>query len=55
MKTIKNKTENFAIPGKPMSQKKFSSIIKQAEEGNFMTLEEFKTRFDQWRIERKNS
>jgi hypothetical protein len=53
MKTSNDKTENLATPGKPMSQKKFASLIKEAEEGEFMTVEEFKERFDKWRAERK--
>jgi hypothetical protein len=53
MKTNNHKTENLATPGKPMSQKKFVSMIKEAEEGEFMTIEEFKERFDKWRLERK--
>lgn len=53
MKTSNDKTVNLATPGKPMSQKKFASMIKEAEEGEFMTVEEFKERFDKWRAERK--
>jgi hypothetical protein len=53
MKTIKDKSENLATPGKPMSQKKFTSMIKEAEAGEFMSVEEFKERFDKWRLERK--
>jgi hypothetical protein len=49
MKTTKEKSENLATPGKPMSQKKFASMIKEAEDGEFYTLEEFKQRFDAWR------
>ena len=49
MKTKKENSENYAIPGKPMSQKKFASLIKEAEEGEFYTLEESKKHFDDWR------
>ncbi len=53
MKTLKDKPENLATPGKPMSQKKFASMIKEAEEGEFMTEKEFNDRFEKWRLERK--
>lgn len=49
MKTEKDNSNNLATPGKPMSQKKFASLIKEAEEGTFYTLEEFKNRFEEWR------
>ena len=53
MKTKKENSNNLATPGKPMSQKKLVSLIKEAEEGEFLSLDEFKTRFDQWRLQRK--
>lgn len=53
MKTKNDNANNLATPGKPMSQKKFASLIKEAEEGEFYTLEEFKTKFEQWRLQRK--
>lgn len=53
MKTKNENSNNLATPGKPMSQKKFASLIKEAEEGEFLTLDEFKIRFDQWRLQRK--
>ena len=49
MKTKNENTDNLATPGKPMSQKKFKSLIKEAEEGEFMSLEESKKRFEEWR------
>lgn len=49
MKTKKNNTDNLATPGKPMSQKKFSSMLKNAEQGEFSTLEESKKYFEEWR------
>jgi hypothetical protein len=36
-----------------MSQKKLASLIKEAEEGEFLSVEEFKIRFDKWRLQRK--
>ena len=53
MKTSNKKTKNLATPGKPMSQDEFVSLIKEAEEGEFMTLEEFEKRFNNWRENRK--
>ena len=53
MKTQKNNSNNLATPGKPMSQKKFTSMIKEAEEGEFLSVEEFKTRFEAWKLLRK--
>ena len=53
MKIKKDKSDNLATPGKPMSQKKFSALIKEAEEGEFLTENEFRTRFEEWRLNRK--
>ena len=53
MKTQKNNSNNLATPGKPMSQKKFTSMIKEAEEGDFLSVEEFKASFEAWRLQRK--
>jgi hypothetical protein len=53
MKSLKDKSENLATPGKPMSQKKFTSMIKEAEAGEFLTEKEFNDRFEKWRLERK--
>ena len=39
MKTQKNNSNNLATPGKAMSQKKFTSMIKEAEEGKFLSIE----------------
>ncbi len=49
MTPTKQKPENLATPGKPMSQKKFAAMIKEAEDGKFYTLEESKKHFDEWR------
>lgn len=53
MKPSKQKAENLATPGKPMSQEAFENLIKEAEEGEFLSLKEFKERFNKWRTERK--
>lgn len=49
MKTKSENTNNLATPGKPMSQKKLVSLIKEAEEGPFYTIEESKKHFEEWR------
>ena len=53
MKTSNKKSKNLATPGRPMSQDEFVSLIKEAEEGNFMTTKEFKDRFDKWRLKER--
>ena len=53
MKTSNKKTKNLATPGKPMSQEDFTSLIKEAEEGEFMTEKEFDEKFEEWRLKRK--
>ena len=53
MKTADKKNKNFAIPGKPMSQKAFADLIKEAENGPFLTEKEFEKRFEEWRLNRK--
>ena len=40
MKTSSGKSKNLATPGKPMSQENFDDLIKEAEECEFITLEE---------------
>lgn len=40
---------NLAIPGKPMSQKEFVDIIKEAEKGPFFSLEEVIEKMDVWK------
>ena len=53
MKTADKKNKNLAIPGKPMSQKAFADLIKEAEEGEFMNDEDFHNKFEAWRLSRK--
>lgn len=53
MKTSNKKSKNLATPGKPMSQDEFVSLIKEAEEGTFLTEEEFDKKFEEWRLKRK--
>jgi hypothetical protein len=53
MKTADKKDKNLAIPGKSMSQKAFSDLIKEAEDGPFLTEKEFEKKFEEWRLNRK--
>lgn len=53
MKTTEKKSKNLATQGKPMSQEEFVSLIKEAEDGEFMSIAEFKERFNKWREDRK--
>lgn len=53
MKTTEKKNKNLAIPGKPMSQKGFVNLIKEAENGPFLSVEESKEKFEKWKSERK--
>lgn len=53
MKPSEQKAENLATPGKPMSQEAFENLIKEAEEGEFLTEKEFDKRFEEWRLNRK--
>ncbi|WP_339887430.1 hypothetical protein [uncultured Flavobacterium sp.] len=55
MKTSDKKSKNLATPGKPMSQEDFVSLIKEAEEGEFLTEKEFDKRFEEWKLKRKKS
>jgi hypothetical protein len=48
----KSKTKskrNLAIPGEPMSQEEFVSLIKEAEKGPFYSLEEVISKMNVWK------
>ena len=53
MKTEEKKSKNLATPGKPMSEEAFACLIKEAEEGEFLSDEEFHNKFEAWRLNRK--
>ena len=53
MKTDNKKSKNLATPGKPMSEEDFARLIKEAEEGEFMSDEDFHNKFEAWRLSRK--
>ena len=44
---------NLTVPGKPMKKEEFISLIKEAEQGEFMSLDEFDQKFNEWRLNRK--
>jgi hypothetical protein len=50
MKTQKENAKNLATPGKPMSEEAFNTLIKEAEKGPFLSLEESKKHFKEWGI-----
>ena len=41
--------KNLAIPGEPMSQVEFESLIKEAEKGPFYSHEEIITKMSVWK------
>ena len=53
MKTNHKKTKNLATPGRPMSQEYFVNLIKEAEEGEFSSIEDSINRLEEWRLKRK--
>jgi len=53
MKIEKTKKRNLAIPGEPMSQEEFVSLIKEAEKGEFYTEDEFRKKFEEWKLLQK--
>ena len=46
------KPKNFAIPGKSISKEEFVFLIKEAEQGEFMSLDEFDQKFNEWKLNR---
>ena len=44
----KKVTENFQIPGEPLSDKELVKLIRKAEKGPFITLEENNKIMDKW-------
>jgi hypothetical protein len=40
---------NLAIPGKPLTKKEFKALIKEAENGEFCSVEESRKSFQEWR------
>ena len=53
MKTDYKKSKNLATPGKPMSEEDFACLIKEAEEGEFSSIEDSFKRMEEWRLKRK--
>jgi hypothetical protein len=53
MRTVKTKEVkeiNWAIPGQTVTHDEFMKAIRKAEEGPFMTIDEFEKRFDTWKL-----
>lgn len=41
--------QNYATPGEPMTRSEFSSFIKEAEKGPFLSEKEFQRKFNTWK------
>jgi hypothetical protein len=54
MRTVKAKKEdkNWVRPGVKLSHEEFLQGIKNAEEGTFLTPDEFESRFEKWKKEK---
>lgn len=50
IKTIKKK--RVLLPGLDMTREEFMARIRQAEEGPFYTLEEFKQKMQEWKAQK---
>jgi len=48
-KSKSKSAKNYAVPGKPMTQKEFKWLIEEAEKGPFFSIEESKKKFEAWR------
>ncbi|MHB8259494.1 MAG: hypothetical protein ACYDCN_11540 [Bacteroidia bacterium] len=40
---------NYAIPGKTMSESEFKVFLEEGEKGSFLSIEESKKKFNEWR------
>jgi len=40
---------NYAVPGKPMSEAEFKTFLEEGENGSFLSIEESKKKFNEWR------
>jgi len=52
VKTKEVKKINWAIPGQTVTHEEFMASIKKAEEGPFMTIDEFEQRFEAWKLKK---
>lgn len=56
MKSVKHTTDkgrrNWALPNQSVSHEEFMVSIRKAEEGPFMSIDEFKDRFNKWKNEK---
>jgi predicted transcriptional regulator len=48
----KTTTNEWSLPGEPLSQKEFEKGISEAEKGHFHTIEESKKILKEWRKKR---
>ncbi|MBC7389142.1 MAG: hypothetical protein H7329_08030 [Opitutaceae bacterium] len=47
-KNLNIKTENLAIPGKPLSEEEFKDMIKAGENSAFITINKLKENIQKW-------
>ena len=51
-KPQEKKPINWALPSQEVTHDAFMGSIKEAEEGFFITVEEFEQRFEAWKIKK---
>ncbi|MCK9203129.1 MAG: hypothetical protein M0P58_01680 [Bacteroidales bacterium] len=47
--TSTNKKSNWALPGQDATLDELKDTIKEAEQGPFITVDEFEQRFEEWK------
>lgn len=47
-KPTTTKKKNLSTPGEPLTENEFSQIIKDAENGSFISLDVFKKEVQEW-------
>jgi len=46
---ITNKKSNWVLPGQAVTHDELKDAIKEAEQGPFITVDEFEQRFEEWK------
>jgi hypothetical protein len=46
---LKTSKTNYAVPGEPLTQQEMEQMIRQAENGNFNSLESVKEKIAKWK------
>jgi hypothetical protein len=50
----KKEEKNYQIPGEPLSDEELANLVKEAEKGPFITLEEHNRRMKEWLEQQKS-